>query len=129
MRDSTAIAAVLVAVAAVVTGLWFVTAELSADDPPDAMFEVMGDASAGELTVQHVGGDSVGSESLRILVYEDRPIVPDRTVHGTIWETETGLIRPDNRITLEDRRFEPGQRLVVRWFGDDGQESIYETTI
>jgi hypothetical protein len=129
VRDSTAIAAVLVAVAAVVTGLWFVTAELSADDPPDATFEVTGDAAAGELTVEHAGGDSVASESLRILVYEDRPIAPDRPVHGTIWVTETGLIRPDDRIALEDRRFEPGQRLVVRWFGDDGQASIYETRI
>jgi hypothetical protein len=131
VRDSTAVAVVLVAVLAVVTGVWFVTTELSADDPPDATFEVTGDASAGELTVEHGGGDSVATGSLRILVYEDRPIVPDRTVHGTIWETgtETGLIHPGDRIELEDPRFEPGQRLVVRWFGDDGQAPIHETRI
>lgn len=129
MRDSTAIAVLFVGLIVAAGGSWILTAELSADDPPDATFEVAGDAAAGELTVEHAGGDAVATESLRILVYEDRPIVPNRTVHATIWETETGLIQPDDRIELDDPRFEDGQRLVVRWFGDDGQASIYETSI
>ncbi|MDR9382139.1 MAG: type IV pilin N-terminal domain-containing protein [Natronomonas sp.] len=129
MRDSAAVAVLLVAVAAAVGGLWFVTADLPDAETPNATFEVTGDASAGELTVEHAGGDSVASESLRILVYEDRPIVPDRTVHGTIWGTDTGMIQPGDRIALEDRRFDDRQRLVVRWFGDGGQATIYETTI
>ncbi|MFO7927983.1 type IV pilin N-terminal domain-containing protein [Natronomonas sp.] len=129
MRDSTAAAVLFVAVAAAVGGLWVVTTDLPAEETPNATFEVTSDASTDELTVEHAGGDSVATESLRILVYEDRPIVPDRPVHGSVWETETGQIQPGDRIELEDQRFEGGQRLAVRWFGDDGQATIYETTI
>jgi len=129
MRDRTAIAVLCVVFAVAIGGYWFLTADLPAEDAPDADFEVTGDAVAGELTVEHVGGQSVSSESLRILVYEDQPILPDRTVHGTVWENETGVIQPGDRIELEDPRFEPGQRLVVRWFGDGGQANLHDTAI
>jgi hypothetical protein len=127
-RGVLAVFAIGLAVAAVAGG-WYLTAGLSAEEPPDASFEVTGDVAAGELVVEHAGGDPIASGALRILVYEDRPIVPDRTVHGTIWETNRGPVAPGDRIELEDPRFESGQRVVVRWFGDDGQANLYETRI
>ncbi len=129
MRDRTAVAVLLLVLAAVVGGLLFSTSDLPAEQAPDATFEVGGDVAAEELVVEHAGGESLPSGSLRILVYEDRPVVPDRTVHGTVWETETELIQPGDRIELEDPRFESGQRVVVRWFGDGGQANLHEERI
>lgn len=128
MRDRTAVAALLFLLAVAGIGLYSLTNDLPAESAPDATFEIEGDPAADELAVEHAGGASLESGSLRILVYEDRPIVPDRPVHGTIWETDTGLIQPGNRIELEDPRFKPGQRVVVRWFGEAGQANLYETT-
>jgi hypothetical protein len=127
MRDRTAVAALLIGLAAAAGGGWFFVATLSTDAVPEADFEVTADAEANELTVEHAGGETITSGSLRILVYEDRPAVPDRTVHGTVWETETGVVQPGDRIELEDRRFEPGQRVVLRWFGESGQAVVRET--
>lgn len=129
MRDRAAIAVLAVVVAVAVGGSWFLTADLPAAEAPNADFEVTGDAAAGEVAVEHVEGKSIPSASLRILVYEDRPVLPDRTVHGTIWESDTGVIQPGDRIELEDPRFESGQRLVVRWFGDDGRANLHETVL
>ena len=129
MRDRTAFAFLLIVLLAAAGGLWALTSDLPSEDVPNATFEISGDVDADELVVEHVDGDSFESESLRILVYEDRPIVPDRTVHGTIWETETGVIQPGDRIELDDPRFESGQRVVIRWFGDGGQANVYETYI
>lgn len=127
MRDRTAIVVVLFGLAVAAGGIHVLTTDLPDGAAPDASFEVSGDPAAGELAVEHAGGTSVSSGSLRILVYEDRPIVPDRAVHGTIWETETGLVRPGDRIDLEDRRFESGQRVAIRWFGDAGQATLDES--
>lgn len=129
MRDRTAAAILLALLAVVAVGFVVSTDDLPRGAAPDAAFDIEGDATAGELAVEHAGGESVASGSLRILVYEDRPIIPDRTVHGTLWETETGVIQPGNRLELEDPRIEPGQRVVVRWFGDDGQANLHESTI
>lgn len=129
MRDRTALAALLFAAALVAVGFSLSTSELPASATPDASFEIESDASAGELAVEHAGGESLPSGSIRVLVYEDRPIVPDRTVHGTLWETDSELILPGDRLELEDPRFAPGQRVVVRWFGDDGQANLRESTI
>lgn len=124
MRDRTAIAVVLVGLAAAGAGGYVLTNDLPDSETPDARFEVSGDPEAGELAVEHAGGAPVATGSLRVLVYEDRPVVPDRPVHGTVWETEAGAVRPGDRIELEDRRFEPGQRVVVRWFGDEGRATL-----
>ena len=129
MRDRTAVAAFLFLLAIAGLGLYSSTTDLPAERAPDATFEIDGDPAADELTVEHAGGESLSSGSLRILVYEDRPIVPDRTVHGTLWETDTGWIQPGNRIELEDQRFAPGQRVVVRWFGEAGQANLETATI
>ena len=129
MRDRTAIAVLFIALAAAGGGFWALTAELPASEAPNANFTVDGDPDAGTLTVEHAGGETLESGSVRVLVYEDRPIVPDRTVHGTIWETDTGVVQPGDRVELEDRRFAPDQRLVVRWFGDDGQANLHETEL
>ena len=129
MRDRTAIAVLAVAFVVGLGGYWFLTADLPAEDAPDADFEVTDDIAADTIVVEHAGGQSIPSESLRILVYEDRWVLPDRTVHGTIWESDTGAIQPGDRIELEDPRFEPGQRVVVRWFGDDGRANLHETTL
>ncbi|WP_181691461.1 type IV pilin N-terminal domain-containing protein [Natronomonas sp. LN261] len=82
MRDRTAVAALLIGLAAAAGGGWFFVATLSTDAVPEADFEVTADAEANELTVEHAGGETITSGSLRILVYEDRPAVPDRTVQG-----------------------------------------------
>jgi len=129
VRDRIAFAVLLFALLAVVAGFYISTGDLPAEDAPDATFEVEADLGAGELAVEHAGGESLPSGSIRVLVYEDRPLVPDRTVHGTIWETDTELIQPGNRIELEDPRFDAGQRVVVRWFGDDGQANLHETSV
>ena len=129
VQDRTALAALFVALAAAGGGFWVLTADLPAAETPETSFAVEGDPEAGTLAVEHAGGETLESGSIRILVYEDRPIVPDRTVHGTIWETETGVVQPGDRIELEDRRFAPDQRLVVRWFGDDGQANLHETDL
>jgi len=129
VRDRTAVAVLLFVLAAVAVGFLFSTSDLPAEQAPDATFEIGGDTAADELVVEHAGGESLPSGSIRILVYEDRPVIPDRTVHGTVWETETDLIQPGDRIELEDPRFEPGQRVVVRWFGDDGQANLHEATV
>jgi hypothetical protein len=126
VRDRTAIAVVLLGLAVAAGGAYVLTTDLPEEAAPDADFEVSGDPAAGELVVEHAGGTSVSSGSLRILVYEDRPLVPDRAVHGTVWEAETGLVRPGDRIELEDRRFESGQRVAIRWFGDAGQATLDE---
>ncbi len=127
MRDRTAAAVLLIAGLAVVFGFFVLTSDVPSEDAPNASFAIESDAASGELVVEHAGGDSLQSGSLRVLVYEDRPIIPDRTVHGTVWETNSGTIRPGDRIELEDQRFESGQRVVVRWFGDGGQANLYET--
>jgi len=129
MRDRIAFAFLLFVLLAAAGGIWLLTDDLPDEDVPDATFEVSGDVESGELIVEHADGESFESESLRVLVYEDRPVIPDRTVHGTIWETETGVIQPGDRIELDDPRFESGQRVVIRWFGDGGQANVYETTI
>ncbi|MEF8777503.1 MAG: type IV pilin [Natronomonas sp.] len=129
MRDRTAVAILVVVSAAVAVGFYSSSADLPAEATPNATFDIEADIATDELVVEHDGGESLSSGSVRILVYEDRPIVPDRTVHGTVWETESGFIQPGDRIELDDPRFEPGQRVVIRWFGDGGQANLYETTI
>jgi hypothetical protein len=126
VRVAAAVALVALAVAAVGS---FVPPAPSPEETPDATFEIDGDPGADELVVEHAGGASVESGSLRVLVYEDRPVVPDRTVHGSVWESDTGYLQPGARIELSDPRFEPGQRVVVRWFGDAGQANLHEATL
>ena len=129
MRDRIAVAVFLSVLLAAVAGIYISTGDLPAEDAPDATFAVEADPGAGELVVEHAGGESLPSGSIRVLVYEDRPLVPDRTVHGTIWETDTGSIQSGDRIELEDPRFDAGQRVVIRWFGDDGQANLHEARI
>ena len=129
MRDRTAVALFVTASVVAVVGFSVLTADVPSEDAPDVTFAVETDAAAGELVVEHAAGEALDPGSLRILVYEDRAILPDRTVHGTVWDDGPGTIRPGDRIELEDRRFEPGQRVVVRWFGDAGQATLYETTM
>lgn len=127
MRDRTAVAILLVVAVVALVGFNLVTSDLPESAVPDAQFEATYDGE--ELVVEHAGGESFESESLRILVYEDRPLVPDRTVHGTIWEADGQLIQSGDSITLEDPRFETGQRLVVRWFDDSGQANVHESEL
>lgn len=112
--------------AALAAGLWFYTATLSAPPgaAPDATFEVETDLENDTLVVEHAEGEPFESGRLAVLVYEDRPVVPDRTVHRTTWETRR-LIQPGDRLELEDPRLESGHRLVVRWFGEEGQTNVH----
>ncbi|MEF8807903.1 hypothetical protein [Natronomonas sp.] len=128
MRRAPAVALVLVAVVAV--GLWLLPTLLQAppEAVPDASFEVSGDPAEDRLVVEYVDGDAFESGELAVIVYEDRPVVPDRTVHRTTWETNT-TIRPGDRLELDDPRFEAGQRVVIRWFGDAGQANLHETDL
>jgi hypothetical protein len=128
MRRAPAVALLLVAAAAV--GLWLLPAVLQAppEAVPNASFEVSGDSAADRLVVEHAGGEAFDSGQLAIIVYADRPVVPDRTIHRTTWETNT-TVRPGDRLELEDPRFEPGQRVVVRWFGEAGQANLHETAL
>ena len=127
MRDRVALGALLVVALAVLGGLWVQTTDLPADAAPEASFDAAADADADRLTVEHAGGEALPSGSIRVLVYEDRPVLPDRTVHGTVWETDAGAVVPGDRLELEDPRFEPGHRVVVRWFGDDGAVNLHES--
>ena len=128
MRDRTALAVLLAALVLAVAGWQVASTELAADDPPDATFSVSGDAAGGELVVEHDGGPALAPGSVRVLVYEERRVLPDRTVHGSTWD-DGAAIGPGDRLVLEDPRFEPGQRLVVRWYGDGGQATLSETRL
>ena len=125
MRDGVALAVLAVAALGTAAGLGYVTTDLPSRAAPDASFEATG-LENGSVTVEHAGGEPV--EGLRVLVYEDRRFLPDRTVHATAWGVESP-VRPGEKIELEDPRFESGQRLVVRWFGDDGQANLFEQRI
>jgi hypothetical protein len=118
----------LLFVVAVGGGLWLLPALLQAppEAVPNASFDVDADPAENRLVVEHAGGETFDSGELAVLVYDERPVVPDRTVHRTTWETNT-TVRPGDRLELEDRRFEPGQRVVVRWFGEAGQANLHES--
>jgi hypothetical protein len=128
MRRVPAVA--LLFVIAAVVGLWLLPAFLQAppEAVPNASFDVRSDPAENSLVVEHGGGEAFESGALAVLVYKDRPVVPDRTVHRTTWETNT-TVRPGDRLELEDPRFEPGQRVVVRWFGEAGQANLHETVL
>jgi hypothetical protein len=117
-------------VAVVAVGLWLLPTLLQAppESVPETSFEVSGDPAEDRLVVEYVDGDAFESGELAVIVYEDRPIVPDRTVHRTTWETNT-TIRPGDRLELDDPRFEAGQRVVIRWFGDAGQANLHEADL
>ncbi len=129
MRDRIAVAVLVVVLLAIAAGFYVSTDDLPAEQTPDVTFEIETDPDTGELTVEHVDGEALSSGSVRVLVYEDRPIVPDRTVHGTLWETDTGSIQSGDRLELEEPRLEAGQRVVIRWFGEDGQANLDEVLI
>ena len=119
MRDGVAVAVFVVALVGSVAGFGAVTSQLSAESAPDADFAVSS-LDDGRVVVEHVGGEPLEA-TVRVLVYEERRFLPDRTVHASDWN---GTIRPGERLRLEDQRFEPGQRLVVRWYGGDGQANL-----
>ena len=129
MRDRTAAATLLVVAAVALGWLYVGTVDLPAEEAPEADFEVDGDPGEGELVVEFTGGDRLESGSLAVLVYEDRTLLPDRTVHRSTWEAEGAYIDDGDRLELEDPRLEPGQRLVVRYYGDDGQANLFETVL
>ena len=119
MRDGVAAVVFVVALVGSVAGFGAVTSQLSADSTPDADFAVSS-LDDGRVIVEHVGGEPLEA-TVRVLVYEERRFLPDRTVHASDWN---GTVRPGERLRLEDPRFEPGQRLVVRWYGGDGQANL-----
>lgn len=126
MRDRTA-GTILIGVLVLCVAAWYVMpSELSDDAVPNATFTVDGEIG-GDVFVEHAGGGSFESGSIRVLVYENRPVIPDRTVHGTTWRQNDSRIWPGDRLVLTDPRFEAGQRVVVRWYGDDGQAVLHET--
>jgi hypothetical protein len=125
VRDGVALAVLVVVALGTAAGLGYVTTDLPPGAAPDASFEATG-LENGTVTVEHAGGEPV--EGLRVLVYEDRRFLPDRTVHATAWGVESP-VRPGEEIELEDPRFESDQRLVVRWFGNDGQANLSEQHI
>lgn len=124
MRDGVAVA--VLAVAVVGAAAWFGTATMEAPpgQTPNASFAVS-ELDDDTLVVEHADGVPVSADSLRLLVYEDRRVLPDRTVHASRWG-ENGTVRPGDARRLRDRRFEPGQRLVVRWYGEDRQATLAE---
>ncbi len=119
MRDGVAAVVLVVALVGSVAGFGVVTSELSAETTPEATFAVS-DLDDGRVVVEHAGGEPLAA-TVRILVYDERRVLPDRTVHASNWN---GTIRPGERRRLADPRFEPGQRLVVRWYGGDGQANL-----
>ncbi|PSQ17696.1 hypothetical protein BRD02_03005 [Halobacteriales archaeon QS_8_69_73] len=119
MRDGVAAVVFVVALVGSVAGFGAVTSQLSADSTPDADFAVSS-LDDGRVVVEHVGGEPLEA-TVRIIVYEERRFLPDRTVHASGWN---GTVRPGKRLRLEDQRFEPGQRLVIRWYGGDGQANL-----
>jgi hypothetical protein len=119
VRDGVAAVVFVVALVGSVAGFGAVTSQLSADSTPDADFAVSS-LDDGRVIVEHVGGEPLEA-TVRVLVYEERRFLPDRTVHASDWN---GTVRPGERLRLEDPRFEPGQRLVVRWYGGDGQANL-----
>jgi hypothetical protein len=128
MRDRTVVAALIGALLVGVVAWYATPTELSPGAAPNASFTVDGDPGE-RVVVEHAGGAALKSGSLRVLVYEDRPIVPDRTVHGSTWRANDSRIDPGDRLSLADPRFEAGQRLVVRWYGDEGQATLHETRL
>jgi len=103
--------------------------ELARSDPPpaatpNATFEAT-NLDDDTVVVEHAGGAPVDADAVWILVPEERRLLPDRTVPGSTWAAH-GRIRQGDRRRLEDPRFEPGQRLIVRWFGHDGQATLSE---
>lgn len=127
MRDGVAVAVLAVAVVGAAGWVGVATTDLPAGQAPNASFEVS-DLENGTVVVEHVGGEPLSADSLRLLVYEDRRVLPDRTVHASAWD-EHGHVRPGDRRRLADRRFEPDQRLVVRWFGEPGQTNLAEARL
>ena len=126
MRDRTAAAVLLLLAVVVLAGGQLLTADLAAEAAPNATFTVDGDADG--LVVEHAGGEPLESGTVRVLVYEERRLLPDRTVHGTTWDAGTAVESGD-RLVLEDPRFAPGQRLVVRWYGEGGQANLHEARL
>ena len=124
MRDGVAVVVLVVAALLAAAGLGVTTTDLPLGAVPDATFEVSG-LEDGTVTVEHAGGGSLGRGTVGILVYEDRPVLPDRTVLASAWGEEAP-VRAGERIELEDPRFEPDQRVVVRWFGEDGRATLAE---
>ena len=80
MRDGVALAVLAVAALGTAAGLGHVATDLPSGAAPNATFEATG-LESGTVTVEHAGGEPV--EGLRVLVYEDRRVLPDRTVHAT----------------------------------------------
>ena len=124
MRDGVAAAVLVAALVGSVAGFGIVTSQLSVESAPAADFAVS-DLDDGQVVVEHTGGRSLDA-TVRVLVYEERWFLPDRTVHASNWN---GTVRPGERLRLEDPRFEPGQRLVVRWYDGDGQANLASARI
>lgn len=127
MRDGAALAVLAVLVVGAGIGLAVTTTDLPADRSPDATFDVR-ESGEDAVVVEHVGGDTLSADAVRLLVYEDRRFLPDRTVHASTWG-EAGRVRPGDRRRLQDRRFATGQRLVVRWYGEAGQANLAEARL
>jgi len=125
VRDGAAVAVLAVALLAGGVYLGAATTDLSAAAAPNATF-VVSDLDGETAVVEHAGGEPVETGSVRLLVYDDRSGVPDRTVHASNCD---GTVRPGDRRRLEDRRFDPDQRLVVRWFGEGGRTNLEEARI
>ena len=126
MRDRTAAAVLLFLAVVALAGGQLLPADLAADEAPDATFAVDGDAEG--LVVEHAGGEPLESGTVRVLVYEERRLLPDRTVHGSTWDAGAD-VGPGDRLVLEDPRFAPGQRLVVRWYGEGGRANLHEARL
>ncbi|WP_254839816.1 type IV pilin N-terminal domain-containing protein [Natronomonas marina] len=126
MRDGVAVA--VLAVAFLGVGVWFATTttDLPSEAAPNATFSV-NDLDDGTVAVEHAGGEPLDGDAVRVLVYEDR-LLPDRTVHASTW-AENGTVGPGDRLRIEDPRIESGHRVVVRWFGENGQANLAETRL
>jgi hypothetical protein len=122
VRDGVALAVLAVAVAGADVWVGVTTTDLPPSAAPNATFDVSA-PDDGTVVVEHAGGEPVPADAVRLLVYDERRLLPDRTVHASTW-ADAGRIRPGDRRRLEDPRFEPGQRVVVRWFGPDGQATL-----
>jgi len=127
MRDGLAVAVLALAVVGAAAWFGMATTEVPAGQTPNASFTVT-DLENDTLVVEHAAGDAVAADTLRVLVYEDRRVLPDRTVHASDWG-RNGSVRPGDTRRLRDRRFESGQRLVVRWYGEAGQATLSERRI
>ena len=92
------------------------TGEIS-EQPPQAAFEYEFDTAGDDVTITHVSGDRIDSETIRIMVGGDEAISSaDPGFQGTGW---AGSVRAGDTIRLGDNEIEDsiatGETVRIIW--------------